>query len=55
VSTRREDLALERWAVVELEREADRHWRERRYALAASLREEVEHARERVRQLEGEQ
>jgi len=50
--TLREDLALERLALAELEAEAQALWRTRQYRLAQSRQAEAVRARERIGELE---
>lgn len=52
MSTLREDLALERHALAELEAEAAALWRGRQYMLARHREAEAVRARERIRELE---
>jgi hypothetical protein len=52
MSTLREDLALERVALVELETEATALWQNRQYTQARRRQAEAERARERIRELE---
>lgn len=52
VASHAEELALEQYAVQELEHEAAAHWQAGRYANANQARRELAHARERVRELE---
>jgi hypothetical protein len=52
MSTLREDLALERAALAELEADAARAWRARQYRLALRREREAARARERIAELE---
>jgi hypothetical protein len=51
----REELALERHAALEFEREADEAWQAGAYTWSGLMRERAAEARARVAQLEGEQ
>ncbi len=52
MSTLREDLALERLALAQLEAEAQALWRARQYKAALRVRGELARARERIAELE---
>jgi len=52
VSTLREDLALEEWALGELLDDAERLWRNGNYKAALQARSDAEWARERIAALQ---
>lgn len=52
MSTLREDLALERLALAEIEADAARLWHARQYKLAKQCQAEAARARERILELE---